>query len=48
VSLWELGRIDLKLLVTHRFPLSRVGEAFETFVKRKGGAIKVAVKANER
>jgi L-iditol 2-dehydrogenase len=36
VSLWELGRIDLKPLVTHRFPLSRIGEAFETFVKRKG------------
>lgn len=47
VSLWELGRIDLKPLITHSFALDRIDEAFKTFVERIGGAIKVAVKPNE-
>ncbi len=34
-------RIDLRPLVTHRFPVERVQEAFETFVDRRDGALKV-------
>ena len=34
---------DLKGLVTHRFPLERAGEAFETAVDKKTGSIKVSI-----
>jgi threonine dehydrogenase-like Zn-dependent dehydrogenase len=37
------GRISLKALATHSFPLDRIEEAFETFKQRIGGAIKVIV-----
>jgi 2-desacetyl-2-hydroxyethyl bacteriochlorophyllide A dehydrogenase len=46
VALWELGRIDLKALITHSFPLAKINDAFRTFTERIGGAIKVAVKPN--
>ncbi len=37
------GKINVKPLVTHRFTLEQVTEAFETALHGKGGAIKVAV-----
>lgn len=37
------GRMDLSPLVTHRFPLKEIQEAFETFRDRKDGAQKVVV-----
>lgn len=40
------GVIDVKPLVTHRFPLSAFPEALDTFVERKDGAIKVLLKPN--
>lgn len=40
------GRIKLGDLVTHVFPLDDFAEALETFVKRKGGAIKVVIEPN--
>ncbi len=43
VSLVASGQVDLKPLVTHHFPLERVGEAMETAHSRTGGAIKVVV-----
>ncbi|ODS40556.1 MAG: alcohol dehydrogenase [Candidatus Altiarchaeales archaeon WOR_SM1_79] len=46
ISLLEKGRIDLKPLITHSFPLKQIDEAFNTFIKRIGGAIKVTVKPN--
>ena len=37
------GRINVAPLITHRFPLSQLQEAFEVFRDRKEGAIKVIV-----
>ncbi len=47
VSLLASGRVSLKPLVTHSFPLSQVEEGFRTFRNRIGGAIKVVVRPNE-
>ena len=38
------GRIDVRPLVTHRFPLSEIQTAFETFSDRKDGACKVLIR----
>jgi threonine dehydrogenase-like Zn-dependent dehydrogenase len=37
------GRINVAPIITHRFPLAKLQEAFETFRDRKEGAIKVIV-----
>src|SRR5689334_799070 len=37
------GRIDLEPMVTHRFGLNDIAEAFETAASKAGGAIKVVV-----
>jgi L-iditol 2-dehydrogenase len=44
LPLMEDGRVKARPLITHTFPLDRVNEAMETFVKRIGGAIKVVLK----
>jgi threonine dehydrogenase-like Zn-dependent dehydrogenase len=41
------GRISLKPLATHSFPLGRIEEAFKAFKERIGGAIKVIVHPNQ-
>ena len=46
ISLLSQGRISLKPLATHSFPLERIEEAFRTFTERLGGAIKVIVHPN--
>jgi L-iditol 2-dehydrogenase len=47
VSLLASGRVDLKPLVTHSFPLEKIEEGFKTFRERIGGAVKVVVKPND-
>jgi threonine dehydrogenase-like Zn-dependent dehydrogenase len=37
------GRVDLSPLVTHRFPLSEIQKAYETFRDRVEGALKVMI-----
>lgn len=37
------GRIDLSHLITHRYPLAEIQQAFDTFRDRKDGALKVLV-----
>jgi threonine dehydrogenase-like Zn-dependent dehydrogenase len=44
LALLSRRRGDLAPLVTHRFPLSQIHQAFETAQGRLGGAIKVVVK----
>ena len=38
------GRIKARPLITHTFPLDQINEAFQTFIHRRGGAIKVVIK----
>jgi len=47
VSLLASGKVNLKRLVTHSFPIDQISEAFRTFQERIGGAIKVVVKPND-
>jgi alcohol dehydrogenase len=37
------GRVDLRPLVTHRFPLERIEEAYELFGHQRDGVLKVAI-----
>ena len=37
------GRMDLTPLLTHRFPLEQIGEAYELFANRRDGVLKVVV-----
>lgn len=37
------GKIDTTPLITHRYPLSRIGEAYELFEQKRDGVIKVAI-----
>ena len=38
------GRVDLTPLLTHTFPLDRIGEAYDLFGERRDGVMKVAIK----
>ncbi len=37
------GRIRVKELITHRFPLVDFAEAFDAFMQRTGGALKIII-----
>jgi threonine dehydrogenase-like Zn-dependent dehydrogenase len=37
------GRLDLTPLLTHRYPLERIGDAYELFASRRDGVLKVAI-----
>lgn len=43
LRLIEEGKIDTTPLITHRFPLSKIGEAYRIFENKADGVIKVAV-----
>jgi len=43
MALVESGRIDLTPLLTHRYPLDRIVEAYRLFGERRDGVLKVAV-----
>ena len=43
MSVLRTERIDLRPLVTHRFPLERIEEAYELFANQRDGVIKVAI-----
>ncbi len=46
IELISSGTIDVLDMVTHTFELDQAGEAFETFEKRIGGAMKVVIYPN--
>jgi threonine dehydrogenase-like Zn-dependent dehydrogenase len=37
------GRLDLSKLITHRFPLAQIEEAYELFGNQRDGVVKVAI-----
>jgi threonine dehydrogenase-like Zn-dependent dehydrogenase len=37
------GRVDLRPLITHRFPLERIEEAYDLFANQRDGVLKVAI-----
>ncbi len=39
----ETNRLDLGPMVTHRFPLSRIVEAYDLFSNQRDGVLKVAI-----
>ena len=43
LALIEQGKIDTTPLITHTYPLSRIGEAYEVLENKKDGVIKVAI-----
>jgi threonine dehydrogenase-like Zn-dependent dehydrogenase len=46
LALLGAGKIVAKPLITHHFPLEEVNEGFQTFIQRKGGALKVIIQPN--
>jgi threonine dehydrogenase-like Zn-dependent dehydrogenase len=43
IEMVRSGRLDLRPLLTHRFPLARINEAYELFGERRDGVMKVAI-----
>ena len=43
MALVQGGRLDLTPLLTHRFPLDRIADAYELFAARRDGVLKVAI-----
>lgn len=39
----EKGKIDTTPLITHRFPLSKIEDAYQIFENKLNGVIKVAI-----
>jgi len=37
------GRVDVRPLVTHRFKLDQIEEAYELFANQRDGVLKVAI-----
>ena len=43
MSLVQHGRLDLTPLLTHRYPLDRITDAYDLFANRRDGVLKVAI-----
>jgi L-iditol 2-dehydrogenase len=47
LNLMSQGHLNAKKMVTHVFPLEKIDEAVDTFVNRRGGAMKVVIHPDE-
>ena len=47
LKLIEKGKIDTTPLITHRFPLNEIEEAYRIFENKLDGVIKVAISGNK-
>jgi len=45
IELISSGKVQASKLITHRFPLSEIGEAFRTAADKQTGSVKVQVNA---
>ena len=43
MSVIESGRVDLSAMVTHRFTLDDIEDAYELFANQRDGVLKVAI-----
>jgi len=43
MQLVQHGRLDLTPLLTHRFTLEHIADAYELFANRRDGVLKVAI-----
>jgi len=46
LDMMSQGILDVDQMITHHFPLEEIHEAFDTFIQRKNGALKVVVHPN--
>jgi len=47
IRLVQTGRVDLKPLTTHLFPLERIGEAFELVAAYGDGVVRAVIQVSE-
>jgi alcohol dehydrogenase len=43
MSILASGRLDLRPLVTHRFTLDQIQDAYDLFASQRDGVLKVAI-----
>ena len=43
MSVIQSGRVDLSTMVTHRFRLDQVEEAYDLFASQRDGVLKIAL-----
>ena len=43
MSVIKSGRVDLGTMVTHRFPLDRIEDAYQLFANQRDGVLKIAI-----
>lgn len=47
LELFKMGKIQARPIISHHFPLTEINEGFDTFIKRRGGALKVIIEPNK-
>ena len=47
ISMIEQGTVNAKAQITHTFGIDQIHEAFDTFIERKDGAVKVVIHPND-